>query len=195
LHISLACNYGIVTDNTVFQNPYLELDLVPKGGGPFFLGGKEVWRMFKKQLFCTDLTDYCGHVFNHALNMAIKGDARLWIYHGLGRLHLSEKETTEKIKSAETRVVDAYVGEMKKRGFEKYVINVSDGDVVTEITRLARNAKIDIIFMGPSTKEPVAMGEQVRVAPLGPVVSEAILWAPCPVMIIPPAMLPGLTRR
>ena len=37
LNISLACDYRIVSDNTVFQNPCLEYGLVPKGGGAFFL--------------------------------------------------------------------------------------------------------------------------------------------------------------
>ncbi len=37
LNISLACDYRIVADNTVFQNPCLEYGLVPKGGGAFFL--------------------------------------------------------------------------------------------------------------------------------------------------------------
>ncbi|MBW2336935.1 MAG: enoyl-CoA hydratase/isomerase family protein [Deltaproteobacteria bacterium] len=37
LNISLACDYRIVADNTLFQNPCLEFGLVPKGGGAFFL--------------------------------------------------------------------------------------------------------------------------------------------------------------
>jgi len=37
LNISLACDYRIVANNTVFQNPCLEYGLVPKGGGGFFL--------------------------------------------------------------------------------------------------------------------------------------------------------------
>jgi 2-(1,2-epoxy-1,2-dihydrophenyl)acetyl-CoA isomerase len=37
LNISLACDYRIVADNTIFQNPCLEYGLVPKGGGAFFL--------------------------------------------------------------------------------------------------------------------------------------------------------------
>ena len=37
LNISLACDYRLVADNTVFQNPCLEYGLVPKGGGAFFL--------------------------------------------------------------------------------------------------------------------------------------------------------------
>jgi 2-(1,2-epoxy-1,2-dihydrophenyl)acetyl-CoA isomerase len=37
LNFSLACDYRIVADNTVFQNPYYKLGLVPIGGGAFFL--------------------------------------------------------------------------------------------------------------------------------------------------------------
>jgi len=37
MNVSLACDYRIVADNTVFQNPCLELGLVPKGGSGFFL--------------------------------------------------------------------------------------------------------------------------------------------------------------
>jgi 2-(1,2-epoxy-1,2-dihydrophenyl)acetyl-CoA isomerase len=36
-NVSLACDYRIVADNTVFQNSYLDLGMVPKGGGAFFL--------------------------------------------------------------------------------------------------------------------------------------------------------------
>ena len=37
MNISLACDYRIIGDNSVFQNPYLEMGLVPKGGGAYFL--------------------------------------------------------------------------------------------------------------------------------------------------------------
>jgi len=37
LNISLAYDYRIVADNTVFENLCLEYGLVPKGGGAFFL--------------------------------------------------------------------------------------------------------------------------------------------------------------
>jgi len=37
LNVSLACDYRIIADNTVFQNPYLSLGLIPIGGGAFFL--------------------------------------------------------------------------------------------------------------------------------------------------------------
>jgi len=37
MNISFAFDYSIIGDNTVFQNPNLQLGLVPKGGGIFFL--------------------------------------------------------------------------------------------------------------------------------------------------------------
>ncbi len=37
LNISLACDYRIVGDKTVYRNPNIELDLPPKGGGVYFL--------------------------------------------------------------------------------------------------------------------------------------------------------------
>ena len=37
LNISLSCDYRIVSNTTVFQNPYPELGLIPKGGGGYFL--------------------------------------------------------------------------------------------------------------------------------------------------------------
>jgi enoyl-CoA hydratase/carnithine racemase len=37
LNFSLACDYRIVADNTVFQNPYHKMGLLPIGGGAFFL--------------------------------------------------------------------------------------------------------------------------------------------------------------
>jgi len=37
MNISLACDYRIIADNTVYQNPNIELGVVPKGGSVFFL--------------------------------------------------------------------------------------------------------------------------------------------------------------
>jgi len=37
LGVGLACDYRIIADETVFQNPFLKLGLVPIGGGAFFL--------------------------------------------------------------------------------------------------------------------------------------------------------------
>ena len=151
--------------------------------------------MYKKILFCACLTEFCEHVFNYSLETALNQNAKLWIYHGLGRLNLGENEVIEEIKKTEAHLHDLFGDKMKRRGFDNFAINVSDGDVVSEITRLARNANVDVIIMGTSTKAPIAAGESVRVSPLGSVTAETVLWAPCPVLVVPPSLVPGLTRR
>ncbi len=37
MNVGMACDYSIVSENTVFCNPYLDIGMLPKGGGPFFL--------------------------------------------------------------------------------------------------------------------------------------------------------------
>lgn len=37
LNLSLACDYRIITSQTVYQKPYLKIGLLPIGGGTFFL--------------------------------------------------------------------------------------------------------------------------------------------------------------
>lgn len=150
--------------------------------------------MFKKILFGSCLTEYCDHIFNYALNLAKENDAKLWIYHGLGRLNLSEEKVLEAINQAEAKVKEAYVDKMKKQDFTNYAINVSDGDVVSEISKLARNAGIDAMVMGTSTAAPIELGESANTGPLGSITAETILWSPCPVIIVPPALVPGLAR-
>ncbi len=150
--------------------------------------------MYKKILFNTCLTEYCEHIFNFALNIAIENDAKLWIYYGIGRLSGDEEKTEQAIKDSESKVVQAYVGKMRERSFNNYVINVTDGDVVSEITKLARNAAVDLMVLGTSTDLPLAMGESPNVATLGSIATSSILRAPCPVMVIPPSLIPGLAR-
>lgn len=150
--------------------------------------------MYKKILFGTCLTDYCDHIFNLALKLAKENDAKLWIYHGLGHLTLSPDKATEAIKEGEKRVAGAYIERMKSQGFSNYAINVSDGNVAREISKIARNAAIDVLVIGTSTQVPIGVGESVDGGSLGEVASAIILSAPCPVLIVPPSMIPGLAR-
>ncbi len=146
--------------------------------------------MFKKILFGTCLTEYCDHVFHFALNLARENDARLWIYHGLG-----PGTSAEDIKkAAASKVAEAYVQKMKSSGFTNYMINVSDGDVVGGLVKLARDAQIDLLVMGTSTHTPLEIAEAAQPGKLGPTVSETLLAAPCPVLVVPPSMIPGLAK-
>jgi nucleotide-binding universal stress UspA family protein len=151
--------------------------------------------MYKKILFCACLTEFCEHVFKFSLKTAKDNDAMLWIYHGLGRLNMSEDEVTNAVKDAEIRLGELFGKKMKQQGFDNYAINVSDGDIVSEITKLARNINADVTIMGTSTTPPLAAGESVNMSPLGAVTAETLLWTPCPVLVVPPAMVPGLARR
>jgi len=38
LNIALACDYRIITSDTMFHNVYHEIGMLPKGGAPFILG-------------------------------------------------------------------------------------------------------------------------------------------------------------
>lgn len=40
LNVSLACDYRVASDNTVFQNSFLDAGILPIGGGPFFISKK-----------------------------------------------------------------------------------------------------------------------------------------------------------
>ncbi|MEN8211015.1 MAG: universal stress protein [Thermodesulfobacteriota bacterium] len=149
--------------------------------------------MYKKILFNTCLTDYCDHIFNFVVNLAKENNAKLWIHHGLGRLNYDdEAKVVQEIKKAEEKASQAYVQKMQDRGFTDYAINVTDGDVVSETSKLARNAGIDVLVMGTSTNTPIATGGTTNIGPLGKTTAEALLWAPCPVLVVPPALIPGL---
>ena len=74
------------------------------------------------------------------------------------------------------------------------MINVSAGDEVSEISKLARNAQIDVMVVGTSTKTPLEVGEGAMNSTLGSTVNKTILKAPCPVIVVPPALVPGLVQ-
>lgn len=64
LNTSLACDYRIAADNTVFKNAYLDMGLVPIGGGAFFLSrmmgeGKALELLaLKKEYTAADALEY-----------------------------------------------------------------------------------------------------------------------------------------
>ncbi len=150
--------------------------------------------MYKKILFTSCLTDYCEHIFKVALQLAKENNAKLWIYHGLETGSASDAPSEDDIKAAEARLKESCVDKMKAQDFSNYMINVSAGNPVREITTLARNANIDVIVMGTSTRTPTAAAESAQSLRLGPVVSEVLLAAPCPVLVVPPHLVPGLAR-
>ncbi|CAN2047412.1 Enoyl-CoA hydratase/isomerase family protein [Candidatus Magnetomoraceae bacterium gMMP-1] len=63
LNLSLACDYRIVSDDAVFQNPYLELGMMPKGGGAFFLS-KMLGRNKTYQILFSEADITANEAFN-----------------------------------------------------------------------------------------------------------------------------------
>ncbi|MFC1839356.1 enoyl-CoA hydratase/isomerase family protein [Thermodesulfobacteriota bacterium] len=56
-NISLACDYRIIADNTIYHNPYIEFGLLPKGGGPFFLSRiLDSWKTYEILLLRRKIT-------------------------------------------------------------------------------------------------------------------------------------------
>ncbi len=150
--------------------------------------------MYQKILFASCLTEYCEHIFKVALELAKENNAKLWIYHGLETADEAQTPSEEDMKATEARLKETCVDKMKAQNFSNYMINVSAGNVVREITNLARNANIDVIVMGTSTQTPLGAAESAQSVRLGPVVSEVLLAAPCPVLVVPPHLVPGLAR-
>ena len=105
------------------------------------------------------------------------------------------KDSDKAIQRAEERLAEAYVDQMTAEGFTAYMINTSRGETVREIVALVRNAEIDVIVMGTSTRTPMDTGDGTHESTLGHVTSDILLRAPCPVLIVPPALLPGLAKR
>lgn len=150
--------------------------------------------MFTKILFGTCLTEYCDHIFNFAMNLTKEHDAALWIFYGLGPIGKGLEAIEKEIKKAEEEVSQAYVERLKQKGID-YRINITAGDVVAELVGLARNAGIDLLIAGTSTKTPLAAGGSPADNSLGQVVSQVLLRSPCPVLVVPPALIPGLSQR
>lgn len=84
MNVGMACDYSIVSENTVFCNPYLDIGLLPKGGGPFFLSHRpctgKIYEilLFKKEISArhaveTGIADLMvpeAHLESESLNIA-----------------------------------------------------------------------------------------------------------------------------
>ena len=57
LNLGLACDYRVVAESAMFQNPCMELGLLPKGGGAFFLTKMlGPGKAYEVLLSCEDIT-------------------------------------------------------------------------------------------------------------------------------------------
>lgn len=144
-------------------------------------------------LFCTDFSEDADIAFNHALDMAKRYDAKLFILHVPHSLHTytrhivnehvpeegKDKEVffDEKLaKRAEEALHKAY--DARLGDFKNYEFVIKDGAPDIEIVRFAKKNAIDVIVMGALGKSELHRMEH------GSTVSNVSKYAHCHVIAI-----------
>lgn len=74
MNIALACDYRIITSDTVFHNVYHEIGMLPKGGAPFILG-RTVSPGKAKELLLQDRISARQALDNHIVEDMVAPDA------------------------------------------------------------------------------------------------------------------------
>ncbi len=149
--------------------------------------------MFKKILLATTSSPTCKEASNVAIELAKKHGSKLYIFHALGfptrgfgsfivdfKTGEHEYYSPECIGKVKDEMEQTFTEQLK--GLDDYVIETMAGVPYTEILRLARKENIDLIVMGPHTKDE--KGAILYRSILGSTMQEVTLRARCPVMIV-----------
>ncbi len=149
--------------------------------------------MFKKILLATTSSPTCKEASNVAFELAKKHGSKLYIFHALGfptrgfgsfivDFQTGEHEyySPESIGKVKDEIEQTF--EEQLTGLDNYVIETMAGVPHTEILRLARKQNIDLIIMGPHTKDE--KGAILYRGLLGSTMQEVTMRARCPVMIV-----------
>jgi nucleotide-binding universal stress UspA family protein len=149
--------------------------------------------MFKKILFATTSSPTCKEASNVAIELAKKYGSKLYIFHTLGfptrgfgsfivdfQTGQNKYYSPETITKVKDEIEKTYAEQLKE--LDDYVIETMAGVPHIEILRLARKENIDLIIMGPHTKEE--KGAILYRKILGSTMQEVSLRARCPVMIV-----------
>lgn len=136
---------------------------------------------FKKILIPTDFSKGSDYAFDFALEMAKKFDARLYIFNvpelifAPGTSCPPQPQIERYVESGKERVKEKYGSKLK--GFENYIIDAWEGISYVEILKFARTQDIDLIVMGPHTKEEVPTWY------LGNTVEQVSMRSQCPMIV------------
>ena len=149
--------------------------------------------MFEKILLATTSSPTCKEASNVAIELAKNHGSKLYIFHALGfptrgfgsfvvDFQTGEHEyySPESISKVKEEIKQAFAEQLT--GIDNYVIEAMAGVPHTEILRLARKQNIDLIVMGPHTKDE--KGAILYRGLLGSTMQEVTLRARCPVMIV-----------
>ena len=149
--------------------------------------------MFNKILLATTSSPTCKDASNVAVDLAKKYGSKLYIFYALGfptrgfgsfivdfQTGQHEYYSPETIAKVKDEIEKTYAEQLK--GLDDYVIETMAGVPHTEILRLARKENIDLIIMGPHTKDE--KGAILYRSLLGSTMQEVTMRARCPVMIV-----------
>jgi len=148
---------------------------------------------YKNILFCTDFSEDAAIAFNHALDMAKRYDAQLFILHVPHSLHTYTRHVVNEhvpedapskeaffdedlAARAEKRLRETYEGKLSGFKNYEYVIKVGAPDI--EIVRFAKKNEIDVIVMGALGKSEIHRLEH------GSTVANVSKYAHCHVIAI-----------
>ena len=150
--------------------------------------------MFKKLLFATTGSPTCDNAAKVAFDLALKWDAKLYIFHVLGlpshgfNLYVMDVRTGE-TEYADEDYIDWIKEELKNtygtllEDSENVVIDTAVGTPAREILRKARQEDIDMIIMGAHTRQEEVGATRYR-AVVGATMRKVAKAARCPVVII-----------
>ena len=116
--------------------------------------------MFKNVLVATDMLEACDAAVLTALEIAKQNNGRLQVLHVLESTSTVNRNVVKHFKTGEEIVCTDEYGEAVKEEIDKKIAEVSDthfnyeirvatGFPWEEILKLAREARVDLIVMGP----------------------------------------------
>ncbi|HHL39739.1 MAG TPA: universal stress protein [Deltaproteobacteria bacterium] len=144
---------------------------------------------FKKILFPTDFSSASESALSHALTIAVKFSARLYVLHvidtsreaaGFYVPHLSYEKLDGEMRAGAKQMLDKFCVS-NLRDFEDYEPVILMGAPDVEITNFARNSGVDLIVMathGMSGIERLIFGSTTE---------RVLRKSGCPVLMVPPS--------
>jgi len=149
--------------------------------------------MFKNILFATTSSPLCNDASNVAFELAKKYSSKLCIFHALGfptrgfgpfvvdfKTGEHEYYSLEHIDKVKKEIEKTYADQLKE--LDNYVIETWAGVPHIEILRLARKEDVDLIVMGPHTRDEKGARSYRNI--VGSTMQGASQRARCPVMIV-----------
>jgi nucleotide-binding universal stress UspA family protein len=150
--------------------------------------------MFNKILFATTASPTCDNAAKVAFDLAMKWDARLYVFHVLGYPTRGFSPFIVDTRTGETEEQDADYTEWVKEEIKNTYDSLLDDNTETtieatvgiphrEILRMARKEDVDLIIMGSHTRQEDVGAARYRHV-VGSTMQKVAKAARCPVVII-----------